>query len=147
MKTKSFFSENPYVLYIYIKDIIFPQRAECIFLLGLWEKMTYFSFLENFWCIWIGCQCCQLCVLFENLFVDTIKTRVNLSHIRQVQIKQCSDHAKPKIVFDVWICSLISSNCSLIFIAFMFAFALCEQTLRLPTLALKPMTDITRSLK
>ena len=32
----------------YIKDIIFPQRAECIFLLGLWEKMTYFPSLKIF---------------------------------------------------------------------------------------------------
>ena len=28
--------------------------------------MNYFSFLEYFWCIWIRCQCCQLCVLWEN---------------------------------------------------------------------------------
>ena len=46
MKKKSFFSENPYV--IYTKDITFPQTAQCIFLLGFWEKMTSFSFLEYF---------------------------------------------------------------------------------------------------
>ena len=59
------FSEHPYVLYT--KDIIFPPNSLVyIFSLGFWEKMTLFSFLEYFWCIWNRCQCCQLCVLWEN---------------------------------------------------------------------------------
>ena len=37
MKKKSFFSENPHVLYR--KDIISPKQSSVI--LGFWEKMTF----------------------------------------------------------------------------------------------------------
>ena len=46
MKKKSFFSENPYVLYT--KDIIFPQTAYCIFLLAFGKNYFFFPSLNIF---------------------------------------------------------------------------------------------------
>ena len=39
--------------------------------------MTSFSFLEYFWCIWIRCQCCQLCVLWENSIIFACELEVS----------------------------------------------------------------------
>ena len=47
--------------------------------------MTSFSFLEYFWCIWIRCQCCQLCVLLENSSVMQTVVMVYL-HLRLVEL-------------------------------------------------------------
>ena len=49
----------------------------------------------------------------------------------RVHSHQAKANLKEKIFFDVWIFSLISSECSLILLAFAFAFIRCKQALNI----------------
>ena len=58
------FSENPYVSYR--KDIIFPPNTLVYIFIRILAENDFFFLSWIFLCIWIRCQCCHLCVLWEN---------------------------------------------------------------------------------
>ena len=47
-----------------------PQILMYIFIRILGKKLIILHSFNIAWCIWIGCECCQLCVLWETRFSE-----------------------------------------------------------------------------
>ena len=64
---------------IIYKRYHFPPNSLVYIFIRILGENAFFFLPWKFWCIWIRCQCCQLCVLWENSKGFVSKKSLDLS--------------------------------------------------------------------